>query len=36
MNVPRGIELLARADNVHFIKDKQYYSQLDYFQGDAD
>jgi hypothetical protein len=35
MNVPRGIELLARPDSIHYIKDKEYYSQFDYFQGDA-
>lgn len=34
MNVSRGIELLATIDNVHYIKDKDYYSQFDYFQGD--
>ena len=36
MNVSRGIELLATSDNIHYIKDKEYYSQFDYFQGDAD
>jgi hypothetical protein len=37
MNVPRGIELLNRIDNIHFINDKQYYpNTFDYFQGDAD
>jgi hypothetical protein len=35
MNIRRGIELLATIDNVHYIKDKEYYSQFDYFQGDA-
>jgi hypothetical protein len=35
MNASRGIELLATMDNVHYIKDKEYYSQFDYFQGDA-
>jgi hypothetical protein len=34
MNISRGIELLATIDNVHYIKDKEYYSQFDYFQGD--
>ena len=34
MNASRGIELLATIDNVHYIKDKEYYSQFDYFQGD--
>jgi hypothetical protein len=35
MNVPRGIELLARVDNIHFINDSQYYpNTFDYFQGD--
>jgi hypothetical protein len=36
MNIPRGIELLATIDNVHYIKDKEYYlNTFDYFQGDA-
>jgi hypothetical protein len=34
LNISRGIELLATIDNVHYIKDKEYYSQFDYFQGD--
>jgi hypothetical protein len=34
MNISRGIELLATIDNAHYIKDKEYYSQFDYFQGD--
>jgi hypothetical protein len=36
MNVSRGIELLATMDNIHYIKDKEYYlNTFDYFQGDA-
>jgi hypothetical protein len=34
MNVNRKIELFATVDNVHYIKDKNYYSKFDYFQGD--
>ena len=34
MNVNREIELLATIDNIHYIKDKDYYSQFNYFQGD--
>jgi hypothetical protein len=30
----RKIELFATVDNVHYIKDKNYYSKFDYFQGD--
>jgi hypothetical protein len=35
MNVPRIIELLARTDNVHYIKDTEYYSNFKWFQGDT-
>lgn len=35
MNIARGIELLATIDNVHYIKDREYYpNTFDYFQGD--
>jgi len=36
MNVPRIIELLARIDNIHYIKDTEYYSNFKYFQGDSE
>ena len=32
MNVNREIELLATIDNIHYIKDKDYYSQFNYFR----
>jgi len=35
MNAPRIIELLARIDNIHYIKDKNYYKNFNCFQGDT-
>lgn len=35
MNVPRITELFMRADHNHYIKDKNYYQNFDYFIGDV-
>ncbi len=35
MNTPRIIELLARIDNKHYINDKKYYQNFNWFQGDT-
>jgi hypothetical protein len=35
MNVPRIVDLYMQSDNMHYIKDVEYYSNFDYFIGDV-
>ena len=35
MNVPRIVELYIQVDNMHYIKDVEYYSNFKYFIGDV-
>lgn len=35
MNVPRIVELYIQIDNMHYIKDSEYYSDFKYFIGDV-
>jgi hypothetical protein len=35
MNVPRIVELYMQVDNMHYIKDVEYYSNFKYFIGDV-
>ena len=36
MNVNRIVELLARVDNIHYVRDKIYYKNFNWFQGDTE
>jgi len=36
MNAPRIIELLARIDNIHYVNDRKYYQNFNFFQGDTE